>query len=77
MTKRVPINKHIEIQYTKGGSTSHIVLNKVRYNYVGLYGCASAAFDVACKDYPGQEWVIIPLGGWGNPAMPGLFIAED
>lgn len=77
MTKGVAINKHIKIEYSKRGNTSHIILNGIRYNYVSIYLSADAAYEVANREFPGLEWVIIPLGGYGNPSIPGLFVAEE
>jgi len=47
-----------------------------RYYYISTYGHAGAAEDVALKEYPGHDYAIIPYGGWGNPATPGLFVAD-
>jgi len=86
MAKGVSIEKHIKIQQDtitpkdKRKKTylgrEYIVINRHKYFYVSTYGNASAAYDVADTEYSGLDWIIIPYGGWGNPALPALFVAD-
>jgi hypothetical protein len=53
----------------------YIVIDGQRYRYVGAYFSAEGAEKAWRKDYFDKEYVIIPYGGWGNPATPGLFVS--
>lgn len=55
----------------------YIIIDGHKYRYAGVYGSASSAMDAWRADHFDQEFVIIPYGGYGNPALPGLFIAVD
>jgi hypothetical protein len=53
----------------------YVLIDGHNYRYVGVYLSAQAAEDAWRKDYFDREYVIIPYGAWGNPALPGLFVA--
>lgn len=86
MVTRTPIDKHIKIRSDtivprdkrkkSYQGRSYIMIDGHRYYYISTYGHAGAAEDVALKEYPGHDYAIIPYGGWGNPATPGLFVAD-
>jgi hypothetical protein len=86
MTLGVSIKKHIILQRDtitpkdrrkKPYKTrEYVLIDGHKYWYYSTFLSSSAAEDVAEKEYPGREWIIIPYGGYGNPALPGLFIAE-
>ncbi len=87
MAKGVDIDKHIVIRrdtivpkdkrkkpYL---GREYIKINRHKYQYISTYASASAAYEEADTKYPGQDWVIIPYGGYGNPALPALFVCID
>jgi hypothetical protein len=56
---------------------TYIVIDGHKYRYVGVYASAQGAFDAWKAEHFNQEYVIIPYGGYGNPALPGLFVSVD
>jgi hypothetical protein len=68
------MDKKVKIHFTAGGNTSHILVDGMKFRYVSTYGSAGAAADAARNEYPDNEFVIYPLGGWGNPRTPALFV---
>ena len=56
---------------------TYIMIDGHKYRYEGVFGSAESALDKWQKEFFDQEYVIIPYGGMGNPALPGLFIAVD
>lgn len=56
---------------------TYIIIDGHKYQYMGVYTSAQGAFDAWKAEHIDQEFVIIPYGGYGNPALPGLFIAVD
>ena len=80
-------NKAIEIQFEEHRTTNYrgqrtrgtvsieyILLAGKRFYYEGIWAGCEAAYRKAVDEHPGQEFVIWPRGGWGNPGLPGLYI---
>jgi hypothetical protein len=53
----------------------YILIDGKKFWHRGTFLSAEGAEDAWRKDYFDKEYAIIPYGGWGNPALPGLFIA--
>jgi hypothetical protein len=54
----------------------YIQIGDKKYYHHGTFLSAGGAEEEWRKEYFNREYVIIPYGAWGNPALPGLFIAE-